>query len=406
MHPQGLPYAEVQHDLLASSGDGIGPDVAVQALDLGALSAPAVAQTAEDLAGLASAELEGRGALGLQAGDGAAELEHGLHVAHLLALVDEVLEPRVRGLDLAGHVGELETDDRVLDELLAERAALVRVLDALLVADAAEADALDDDADTLVVEVGHDDLEALVLLADEVLDGDFDVLEGHVGSTGAPDTLAVHSSGAHATLLTLNQQDGDTVHAFAASSHGGGEVVGPDTVGNPLLLAVDNVVLAILGQLGLAGQVGDVATSIRFGDGQADALVTSKDTGEDAVDEFFLSVLEHWRASNTETADEVPDETSTASPRDFVCEQHLVEKIVLLRCDALYLVLCQVGGEVCSQETGEITALSHLLVDCLGDPLGLIPLGDIRHDLAFDPFPDLGTESGVGFVEVRRVVLR
>lgn len=48
---------------------------------------------------------------------------------------------------------EFEPDDGVVDEFLAEGAALVGVLDRFLVADAAEADALDDDAYSLVVEV-------------------------------------------------------------------------------------------------------------------------------------------------------------------------------------------------------------------------------------------------------------
>ena len=100
---------------------------------------------------------------------------------------------------------ELETDDRVRDELLAERTALVGVLHALLVAHAAEADALDDDADTLVVEVGHDDFEALVLLADQVLHGDFGVFEGDVGGTAGPNALTVHPAGADSAVRALDE---------------------------------------------------------------------------------------------------------------------------------------------------------------------------------------------------------
>lgn len=91
MHPQCLPDAKIQHDLLATSGNGVGPDITVQALDFGALAAAAVTETAEDLTGFPCAELKGDGALSLQTGDGATEFHHGLVVAHLLALVDEVL---------------------------------------------------------------------------------------------------------------------------------------------------------------------------------------------------------------------------------------------------------------------------------------------------------------------------
>lgn len=57
---------------------------------------------------------------------------------------------------MARHMCEFKTDDRVVDELLTESAALVGVFHSLFVADAGEADALDDDADTFMVEVGHD----------------------------------------------------------------------------------------------------------------------------------------------------------------------------------------------------------------------------------------------------------
>lgn len=50
---------------------------------------------------------------------------------------------------------ELKTDDWVLDELLAESAALVGVFDGFLVADSGEPDTLDDDADSLMIEVRH-----------------------------------------------------------------------------------------------------------------------------------------------------------------------------------------------------------------------------------------------------------
>ena len=66
-------------------------------------------------------------------------------------------EPGIRGFDLAGHVCEFETDHGVLDELFAEGAPFVGVFYGFFVADAGEADALDDDADAFVIEIRHDD---------------------------------------------------------------------------------------------------------------------------------------------------------------------------------------------------------------------------------------------------------
>ena len=56
-------------------------------------------------------------------------------------------------------MSELEADYRVVDEAFAKGATLVSVLDRLLVADAGEAEALDNDADPFVVEVRHDHYE-------------------------------------------------------------------------------------------------------------------------------------------------------------------------------------------------------------------------------------------------------
>lgn len=124
---------------------------------------------------------------------------------------------------------EFHADDGVVDELLSECAAFAGVFDALFVADAAEAHGLDDDSDALVVEVCHYDFEALVLFADEVLDGDFDVFEGYVGCATGPDALAVHAACADAAEGAFDEQDGDAVHAGfgGAGADGGCEVVGP-----------------------------------------------------------------------------------------------------------------------------------------------------------------------------------
>ena len=155
MHPQCLPNAQVKHDLFASTRNRIAPHISVQPLDFSALSASAVTESAKDLRGLSRAEFKGRSRLGLQARDGAAKLEHRFRLVHGLGLVYELLEPGGRSLNLASHVGKLEADDGMVDEWLAKGAAFMGILHGLFVADAGETEALNDDADAFVVEVGH-----------------------------------------------------------------------------------------------------------------------------------------------------------------------------------------------------------------------------------------------------------
>ena len=104
--------------------------------------------------------------------------------------------------------------------------------------------------------------EALVLLADEVFDRDFGVLEGDVGCSATPYALAVHLAGGDTAGAALNEENTDTVHAGTTSTDGSGEVVTPNAVGNPFLFTVDNVVLAIFGKLGFTRQIRYIAARI------------------------------------------------------------------------------------------------------------------------------------------------
>lgn len=82
-------------------------------------------------------------------------------------------------------------------------------------------------------QVVHDVFEALVLLADEVLDGHLHVLEGDVSGARGPHAGALHLAGGDAGHVALDEQHRDAAHARAAGAHGDAEVVGEDTVGNP-----------------------------------------------------------------------------------------------------------------------------------------------------------------------------
>ena len=127
----------------------------------------------------------------------------------------------------------------------------MREFHGLFVADTSETDGLDHNADSLVVEVCHDNLEPLVFFTDQVLDWDLDIFECDVGGATAPDTLAVHAAGADAGAA-LDQKNGNTVHAWAAGTNSGGEVIGPDAIGDPLLLTIDDVMLSIFRELSFA----------------------------------------------------------------------------------------------------------------------------------------------------------
>lgn len=154
MHPHRLSNTQIEHNLFTTTGNSICSDVSIQPLDLGSLTTTAVTQTTKYLTSLSCAEFEGDRGLCFQASNRTTELEHSLHVAHFLALIDQGFEPGVRRLYLARHMCQFEPDDGMGDELLAESTPLVGVFDALFVADTGEANTLDDNANAFVVEVG------------------------------------------------------------------------------------------------------------------------------------------------------------------------------------------------------------------------------------------------------------
>lgn len=103
-------------------------------------------------------------------------------------------------------------------------------LDGFFNAHTGETVGLDNNTQTLRVEVAHDILEALVLLSNQVLFGDFNILKGDVGGTGRPDTRAVHLAGGDTGHGSLNQYEGDAVEAWFTCAASNSEVIGIDTI--------------------------------------------------------------------------------------------------------------------------------------------------------------------------------
>lgn len=74
----------------------------------------------------------------------------------------------------------------------------------------------------------HDDLESLVLLANQVLHRNLDILKGDVCSTRAPYTLAVHAASGNTAHFAFDEKDRHTAHTLTTSSDSSGEVVTPE----------------------------------------------------------------------------------------------------------------------------------------------------------------------------------
>ena len=87
-----------------------------------------------------------------------------------------------------------------------------------------------------VIKVAEDHVNALVLLAKEVFDGDLDVIEGNVGGAGGRRVGGLDGLGLD-TLSTLDKEDAQALAGVDSSD----EVVGEDTICDPFLGSVDNL---------------------------------------------------------------------------------------------------------------------------------------------------------------------
>ena len=89
---------------------------------------------------------------------------------------------------------------------------------------------------SLVVKVAQDDVNALVLLTEEVLDGDLDVVKGNVRRTGGGRVRRLDGLRLNA-LAALDQEDTEALARVDARD----EVVAKDTVRDPFLGSVDDL---------------------------------------------------------------------------------------------------------------------------------------------------------------------
>src|SRR5277367_1256139 len=154
----------------------------------------------------------------------------------------------------------------MINQLLAKSLPLESKLESFLITHSGESIRLDDNSHSLMIEIGHDDLKSLILLPNQILHRNFDILKIDIGSPTCPDSLTIHSSNTHSWHRLLNQQKTHPFHPRPTSTDCNSEIIRPNSVGDPLLLTIDDVMFSIFSFLGFSDEIGDVGSCIRFGD--------------------------------------------------------------------------------------------------------------------------------------------
>ena len=308
------------------------------------------------------------------------------------------LEPRLVSLAKGNHLGELLANDGLVDQTLAKDKTLVSPLERLLDNEAHVADGGAGHHPALVVEVGQDDIDALVLLAEQVLDGNLDVVKGDVGGAGRRRVRGLDRLGLDA-LAALDEEHRQTLLGLDA----GDKVVGEDTVGDPLLGAVDDVVLAVGGLGGGGAETGDVGAGEGLGDGQADLLLAGEDLLGDALLEgrVLVAVVEDAGQADDHAGHVAVLETAAGDAHLLLRHDHVVEVVELLALDGAVeqvdAVQVLAGTHAHVQDAG----LGHLVDQVLADELaGALLLESLGGEHLIGELADGLLEAAVAVVEV------
>mmetsp|Transcript_47404 Transcript_47404/g.76820 ORF Transcript_47404/g.76820 Transcript_47404/m.76820 type:complete len:334 (-) Transcript_47404:54-1055(-) len=302
------------------------------------------------------------------------------------------------GLYLARHLSQLPSDHRVLQQLLPEGGALAGVVPGLFKQAAAEPVGLDHEAPALVVEVLHDDPEAFVLLADEVGTRNAHVVELDEGRAAGPDSLAVHSLRGN-PLPFLHQEHRNATHALVTSADGHGEVVREDPVCDPLLLAIDDVVVTIAHSGG--PNACNVTASSRLCDGQADDLLPHEAPWGNSLLLLLSPKVEHRRQADLQALDQPPQDATTGTPGQLIYENHLMEVVEVLRSLRRHHV---VGSGASPDHAGQQPGLVALQVGLLRNGFLDLPLAHIWDDVLIAELAAAGSPDLVRVLVVRAVV--
>ena len=295
----------------------------------------------------------------------------------------------------AGHVefgaqlGELELGVLEVGDALAERLAFLHVVQGVLERAFRHGQAVDGDAEAFLGQLLHQVDEAHAFLADQVLGGDFHVLEEQLRSV-----LGFHAhflqvlAFLEAFHALFDDQQAGALGAFAGVGLGHHDHdVGVLAVGDEGLGAVEDVVITVLHGVGLnALQVGAGA---RFAHGDGADQLAADHLRQQALFHFLGAVV--LDVGRHDFGVQAPADAGQAGPGDLLADHHAVEEV---GADAAVLF---------AHHRAQETLLAGLAPERLGHLAGLFPLFVVGHGFVFQELADgvaerlvVGTEQGTG----------
>jgi len=254
----------------------------------------------------------------------------------------------------------------------------------------------------LVVEVAEDDVDTLVLLAEEILNGYLDVVVGNVGGSSGRGIGGLDGLGLD-TLATLDEQHTEALVGLDA----GNEIVGEDTVGDPLLGSVDDIVLAVGGFDGGGTEAGNIGAREGLGDSQANLLLAAENLIRDALLHCrILAEVKNAGKANDHTSHVAILEAAAGGADLLLRADHVVEVVKLLAVNSTTQQVNAVEMFPGPHSHVKDTSLGHLIDQLLADQLpGALLLQRLRCDMLIGELTHRTLEASVAVLKVRGLEL-
>src|SRR5919106_2289895 len=241
----------------------------------------------------------------------------------------------------------------------------------------------------LPLEVGHDQVEAAVLLAEQVLLGHEHVAEGQFRSVGRPpaqllelprDLVALH-------LALEDEERQPVMSALLGRLHGGDDEVGAHAVRDVGLRPVDHV--AAVNAPGEGAVAGHVGPGARLGDAErGDPLAADRGRQEARLLLVGAEPFDRRRGDAHVGADP-GRHTARPAARQLLAQHGVVEMVA---------AAAAVLARVLEPEEAE---LAHPREHLVGEPALPLPLAGVRPELLGDEPPDLAAQRLVALGEGR-----
>mmetsp|Transcript_26724 Transcript_26724/g.62269 ORF Transcript_26724/g.62269 Transcript_26724/m.62269 type:complete len:368 (-) Transcript_26724:61-1164(-) len=178
-----------------------------------------------------------------------------------------------------------------------------------------------------MVEVGHDDLEALVLLTKQEGFGHNCSIVADESSTCRTGVLRLDNGG-HNFVRSGHQQHGDASSTGLPSADSRHKPISIHATGDPLLCALHHVVVTT--GLSTSSDAGDIAACKGLADGEDCNLLTTEDLWDHLLLHPFGAVLQdHWDSNDVTTAQPILEARAEWTSCLLIAD-HLVEVVKLL----------------------------------------------------------------------------